>query len=71
MDILQQELEQHSEVALINGLPFIQTMRSFSKVVSSCFGMTLVESFKEDISEFRRLYLSLEISVTPKVMKSF
>ena len=71
VDILQQELELHSEVALLNGLPYVQTMRAFSKVVSSCFGMSLEESYKDDIAEFKRLYLSLKVSITPKVIINF
>ena len=69
LDILQLELEKESEVALLNGLPYIHTMRAFSKVVQGCFGMDLVDSFGEDIREFRRLYLSLGVTVTPKVFQ--
>ena len=56
-------------MAVINGLPFIQTFRAFSKVVSSCFGVSLQEDYEVHILEFRRLYLELGISVTPKVLK--
>ena len=67
VDILQSELEQHSEAAMLNGLPFIHTMRAFSKVVDSCFSNTLKDTYKADIAEFKRLYTNLGISVTPKV----
>ena len=68
VDLLQLELGLHSDDALLNGLPFIHTLRSFSKVVDSCFGMGLKETYMSDIAEFKRLYLSLGISVTPKVL---
>ena len=70
VDLLQLELGLHSDDALLNGLPFIHTLRSFSKVVDSCFGMDLKETFMTDIAEFKRLYLSLGITVTPKVLKT-
>lgn len=53
--------------ALLNGLPYIHTMRAFSELVSSCFGMDLDDSYVDKIAEFRRLYMALGISVTPKV----
>ena len=69
VDILQQALEKESEAAVLNGLPFIHTFRAFSKVVSSCFGVSLQEDYQAQIFEFKRLYLALGISVTPKVIK--
>ena len=69
VDILQQALEQESEAAVLNGFPFIHTFRAFSKVVSSCFGVSLQEDFQAQIFEFKRLYLALGVSVTPKVTK--
>ena len=70
VDILQNELQLHSEEALQKGIPYILTMRAFSDVVSACFGMSLVVSYKEYIAEFKRLYMSLDITVTPKVIIS-
>ena len=71
LDILQQELENHSDEVLLNGLPYIHALRAFSKVVESCFGMQLMDSYKVDIMEFRRLYLALGVTVTPKVGKEY
>ena len=67
VDLLQQELEQVSSKALIKGLPFIHAMRSFSNVVSSCFGNILGDNYIENIQRFRDAYIALEISITPKV----
>lgn len=59
-------MNQPSE-AIINGLPFTQTIKAFNKVVEACFGLKLDPAYKAAIAEFRRLYLELDISVTPKV----
>ena len=67
VDLLQQELEEMPEEALLNGLPYIHAMRAFSKVVESCFGMQLLDSYDQDIREFKRLYFALGVTVTPKV----
>ena len=68
VDILQQDLEQLQDVdVLISGLPFVQAFRAFSRVVDSCFGIELKEGFEQHIEEFKRIYLGLGISVTPKV----
>ena len=69
MDKLQQLLEQESVDVLLNGLPYIHTFRAFSRVVSSCFGVSLKDGYQAHILEFKRLYLALGISVTPKVKK--
>ena len=59
-----------SDIALLNGLPFIHALRGFSKVVESCFSNHLLDRYETDIAEFKRLYLSLGVSVTPKVIQS-
>ena len=67
VDLLQQELEEMPEEALLNGLPYIHALRAFSKVVESCFSMKLLDTYVDDIKEFKRLYLALGVTVTPKV----
>ena len=67
IDILEQVLGNESESAVLNGLPFIHAFRAFSKVVNSCIGVSLQDNYEANILEFKRLYLALEISVTPKV----
>ena len=54
---------------LLNGLPFpyIHVCRAFSRVVCSCFGVGLKDGYEEHIKEFKRLYMALGITVTPKV----
>ena len=67
IDNLQGLVEQESDLVILNALPYIHTCRQFDKVVSSCFGVGLKEGYEDEIKEFRRLYMLLGISVTPKV----
>ena len=67
VDLLERELRMEPVDVLMKGLQFVQAFRAFLKVVNSCFGMSLREGFEEDIIEFKRIYLALDISVTPKV----
>ena len=67
VDLLERELLNESGEVLIQGLQFVQAFRAFLKVVDSCFGMSLKDSYEDDILEFKRIYTSLEISITPKV----
>ena len=46
---------------------FVSAFRAFGKVVRSCFGLVLSPSYKTDIESFKKCYLNLGISVTPKV----
>ena len=46
---------------------FVSSLRAFGRVVKSCFGLKLSTTYKADIESFRKCYLNLEISVTPKV----
>ena len=55
-----------SEVVLL-GLPYIQCLRDFDRVVHLCFGRTLLPGYKDAIAQFSASYRSLGISVTPKV----
>ena len=68
VDHLQQALEQECEDVRLKGLPFVHAFRSFSEVVASCFGVTLKDGYEEKIQKFKESYLSLSISVTPKVI---
>ena len=68
VDSLQLALEQESDEVLLNGLPFVHAFRSFSCVVHSCFGVDLKDRYEEKIDEFKKCYLALDITVTPKVI---
>ena len=46
---------------------FVPALRAFGRVVKSCFGLSLSPTYKADIEHFRKCYLNLGISVTPKV----
>ena len=65
--MLERDLLNESTEAITNGLPYIQAMRAFSRVVDSCFSQTLSPDYKAAIREFKRVYLELGIFITPKV----
>ena len=46
---------------------YINALKKFDKVVSSCFGKKLKSSYKKSIHEFRIAFQALKISITPKV----
>ena len=68
VDSLEAELLKEPYEAVINGLPFIKTVRAFRKVVDSSFGLELDPKYKDAIIEFKMSYLELQISITPKVV---
>ena len=67
MDIFQHIVEKESDLVLKNALPYIKAFRAFDEVVGSCFGVSLKGDYLEKIKVFKTMYLSLGISVTPKV----
>ena len=54
-------------MAPIGHLKYVEVFQKFKNVVDDCFSNTLKPTFKTSIKEFRTSYLSLGISVTPKV----
>ena len=46
---------------------YVEALRAFGRVVKSCFGVYLSPTYKSDIEHFKKCYLNLDISVTPKV----
>ena len=46
---------------------YVPALRAFGRVVRSCFGLSLDPSYKAHIAHFKKVYLNLGISVTPKV----
>ena len=50
---------------------YFDTLSYFNDVVSSCYGFELHPSYKSNISNFKREFLKLNISVTPKVHAVF
>ena len=46
---------------------YVSALRAFGRVVTSCFGLSLSLTYKADIDLFKKCYLNLGISVTPKV----
>ena len=67
LDQLESHFEEEDIDTQMKGLQFVEVLRSFSKVVSSCFGGYLSEEYLNNIIQFRTLYMQLGISVTPKV----
>lgn len=68
LDILQRMAEK---ACAYQAFGFIETLRHFKEVVTSCFGTTLQENYKETIQKFKTSFLFLPISVTPKVHAVF
>ena len=71
VDLLERDVLMESVSVKINGLPYIQTMRSFKKVVERCFTVDLKPDYEEAIQEFKQDYLGLGVSITPKVHMLF
>ena len=69
IDKLEQAFFGAGEDVAVNGLPFIASLRSFSKVVDLCFKVELKEGYRESIKTFEKRYRELGVSVTPKVPK--
>ena len=68
VDLLQQMAENSGAFQIMG---FVEILRKFRLVVSSCFGNTLDESYSTKIDDFKNAYLSLNISVTPKAHAVF
>ena len=50
---------------------FAEAFKALNEVVSACYGYELQKGYKTKINNFRRTYLALGISVTPKVHAVF
>ena len=66
LDQLELDIMMAGGEVVIKGLPFLKAFRSFNRVVSLCFGMTLGVGYMAAIKEFKKDYLELGITVTPK-----
>ena len=60
LDLLQQLAPSHIQ-------KYVHIHRCLYKIVNSCFGMELDPEYEKYIKDFKELYLTLRISVTPKV----
>ena len=67
IDKLEVMLMKECPDRIVEALPYIAVLRAFNKVVHSCFGVTLLEGYAENITMFSKLYRELGITVTPKV----
>ena len=67
VDKLQRKVMKLDLEIIVQVLPFVETLRKFDKVVSSCFSQILDPDYEKNIKDFSRQYRSLNISVTPKV----
>ena len=67
LDSLEEAFQDAGEDTLERGLPYLETLSSFSKVVEACFGNELRGNPGPLIMDFKSKYLSLGITVTPKV----
>ena len=71
LDHFQHFLDDQPDSVVLEALSYIHTFRAFDRVVSSCFGGHLKGDFQAHIQEFKRLYMLLNISITPKVLTFF
>lgn len=60
VDILQ-------HIAPLDMQKYVHVLRCLHKIVVACFGMELDPDFEDCIKDFKEVYLTLGISVTPKV----
>ena len=67
VDKLQREVMKLDLGIIVQVLPFVEALRKFDKVVSSCFSQILDPDYETHIKDFSSHYRSLNISVTPKV----
>ena len=67
VDKLQREVMKLDLEIVVQVLPFVETLRKFDKVVSSCLSQILDPDYEKHIKDFCSQYRSLNISVTPKV----
>lgn len=66
IDYLDRDIMKESHDIQIRALPLVRTLRSLKKVVDSCFGGAVSDSFRADLKQFSEDYRAAEISVTPK-----
>lgn len=50
---------------------FVPCLDLFDKITKSCFGMQLLPEWESNITEFKKCYLTLDSSVTPKIHSIF
>lgn len=67
-DALQIMAEKNSNFSVT---PFVKVLRSFSRVVESCFGTVLRVDYQGTIDQFKQDFLNLGFRVTPKIHAIF
>ena len=68
VDKLERDIQNNLDFGtVLKCLPFTECLRKFDKVIDSCFGQELDDTFEEKIAEFSSSYRSLDISITTKV----
>ena len=67
LDQLKDTLKMAGTDVLHRGLPFLEVLQCFNQIVEVCFGTEMKGDHTAFIDDFKSEYLSLGISVTPKV----
>ena len=67
LDLLQEALARKGTDVLDKGLPYVNVLRAFSSVLETCFGNELIPGYETHIAQFKEVYLSSGMTVTPKV----
>ena len=60
-------VDRLQQISPLNIQKYVHILRCLNKIVLACFGMDLDPDFNNYINEFKDLYCTLGISVTPKV----
>ena len=65
--IQDKNLDALESMAPVQFHGFVGTLRQLGKIVKGCFSLTVSPTLKDDIAQFRKMYLSLNLNVTPKM----
>lgn len=65
--ILLEKVDVLRQKCSLSWLKFVKVFEDFKSVVTACFGNDLHSNYKEKIATFRRSYIDLNVSITPKV----
>ncbi|KAJ6646662.1 Helicase required for RNAi-mediated heterochromatin assembly 1, partial [Pseudolycoriella hygida] len=68
---LLEKLDILRAICPVGCLKFVKALEDFHSVVKSCFGQNLDPNFEKNLNDFKRSFLDLNVSVTPKIHAVF
>ena len=69
--LLLKNIDKLEHIIPTHCLDYIESFRTFDEVVASCFGYKRSKNYLENIENFKKAYIKLDISVTTKVHNIF